>query len=272
MSKHVKDSIPALIGLIILFAFSLVWAWGRKPPERHLSNKIISLSSEELKTVDEAYVKSVKKIPNEVQYGRSWYKFETHPLLVKIFPQVKFYLLFSSVSMPQSSYFKAEYKRKFYSLPFEFNRLLIDNGLEVNNKNIIELAKAFVVIASAELRFAYVPIPKLAETVEREEYTRGLPQITFLEGKRIKEYDKYWAAEMVAQIKCKIGDGDVQTWKFSRPRDGQFGVAQIFINKKYGQAYQIKRVEREKSKGEKGELDTVPEIQIATDNEEIRGH
>ncbi|MEO0101309.1 MAG: hypothetical protein ABIK84_02795, partial [candidate division WOR-3 bacterium] len=160
-SNHKK---VGLVWLIILFAVSMVMAGGRKPPEIYPATKITELTPEEMRIIDSAYLQSVKKVPSQEESPRLWYRFETHPLLAKVFPQVKFYYLFSGMACPPFSHFKGEFKGNFYSLPGGFNRLLLDNGLEVNEKNIIELAKAFVVIASAELRFSDVPIPKLFET------------------------------------------------------------------------------------------------------------
>jgi len=50
-------------------------------------------------------------------------------------------------------------------MPYGFNRLLVDNGLKVTDKNIIELAKAFVTVAIGE----------------------GFPKVTFLQATRTKQ-------------------------------------------------------------------------------------
>ncbi|MBM3331517.1 hypothetical protein FJY68_06650 [candidate division WOR-3 bacterium] len=54
---------------------------------------------------------------------------------------------------------------KRYPMPYGFNHLLIDNGLKVTDKNIIELAKAFVTVAIGE----------------------GFPRVTFLQATRTKQ-------------------------------------------------------------------------------------
>jgi hypothetical protein len=132
-------------------------------------------------------------------------------------------------------------------LPSGFNRLLLDNGLEVNDKNIIELAKAFVIITFADRPGFF-------------------PKITFLEGKKIKEYDQYWATQMDVKIKCRIEGGEIETWKFSlskgQGRKGQFAAVSIFSGGKLIRDYQIKTFVREE--GKRGELDLDPEVRIAT--------
>lgn len=54
-------------------------------------------------------------------------------------------------------YFALKGEKLYYSIT-AFNRLLIDQGLEVNEKNIVTLANVFVLIANAE----YKTFPKLS--------------------------------------------------------------------------------------------------------------
>jgi hypothetical protein len=236
--ENIKNSKLALIGLIILFAVSLVMANGGS----YHATKITKLTTEEMKAVDGAYLQSVKSLPSEEEFGRSWYKFETHPLLANIFPQVKFYLLFSSVSLPPTSYFKAEFKGKFYSLPADFNHLILDNNLDINEKTIIDIAKTFTVIASGEMRFTGIPLPEMQKTMEGEWDSRGFPKITFItaikirnfkEAKNInKSYKKLMVTDFKyrAYLKIKINE-EIQEWFFGiNPQDtSQFGVVTIGI-------------------------------------------
>jgi hypothetical protein len=186
---------------------------------------VTALSPEENKAIDDSYLKTVvdetlsivQKGPKAeeehyyflqfVRSGRRWNKFGTHPLLKKIFPAVTFYRVYSSATSPETPSLEAEANGKFYDLPAGFNRLLLDNGLEVNNKSIIKLAKAFVIIA-----------------VEGKE-------ITFLEGKSIKEVRNIGKRENVtytAQLKVKVSE-EVSNWHI--PLDiyekSQFGGATL---------------------------------------------
>jgi hypothetical protein len=265
MPRHIKNSKLALIGLIIPFAFSLVTANGGKFPVSYPEIHALKLSAKTHETIENAFLqsvanetlrivqageKSVKQHYNFLQFvrlGREWKQFESHPLLNKIFPNINFYILYSSASEPSTAYFKASTNGNFYDLPSDFNRLLIDSGLEVTDKNIMELAKALVVLACGDKYLFF-------------------PQITFLEGTRIKEYDSYWATTMVAQIKCKIENGLIETWKFSLSKGqgmkGQFAAVTIYSGGKPIREYQIKTFVREKEK--RGELDLDPEVKIAT--------
>jgi hypothetical protein len=258
MPINIKNYKLALIGLIILFAFSMVMAGGGRPPEMYQATKIIRLSSNETEIIDNAYLHSVKIIPAE-EVGRSWYKFETHPLLANIFPQVKFYLLVSSVSEPPTTYFRAEFNGKFYRLPAEFNYLMLDNNLEVNDRTVIDLTKAFVVIASQELVFTDVPLLELRETVERERYTRGLPPITFWETKKNIEMKKSPPIYRV-YLKTEIG-GKMQTWSFHI----RYGLFQWGTKMDEGSSithyYDFVIPEKEHKRGE---LDLNGEIEIST--------
>jgi hypothetical protein len=95
-------------------------------------------------------------------------------------------------------------------------------------------------------------------------------EVTFLEGKRIKEGYRPLAIEWDAEIKCRI-DGEIQTWKFSQTRNtpskgkwvkiGQLGIAELFINNKPVRSYRIKRAMKEP---QKGELDLNPNVKIFT--------
>lgn len=66
------------------------------------------------------------------------------------FPNAHFYKVLRLDEKPPYPYLMATSDNKRYEMPSHFNRLLLDSGLEVNDKNIIELAKALVVLASKE--------------------------------------------------------------------------------------------------------------------------
>jgi len=78
--------------------------------------------------------------------------------LARIFPTARFYRGHNFNSPPYPYLMAIEGNRR-YPMPYGFNHLLMDNGLKVTDKNIIELAKAFVTVAIGE----------------------GFPKVTFLQ-------------------------------------------------------------------------------------------
>jgi hypothetical protein len=129
------------------------------------------------------------------------------PLLQKLFPNAHFYQLCKLDIRPHYPYLIAIIGNKLYQMPSEFNQLLLQHNLKVNDRNIIELAKAFVIIA-----------------LEGHE-------ITFLESKRIREermIGKKKNVTYIAQLKEKVGE-EFRTWHL--PQDiyekNQFGGAAL---------------------------------------------
>ncbi len=252
MPKNIKNSNLALIGLIILFAFSLIMAGGRKPPEMYSQLGLTPLSPEEKQIIDNAYLQSGDR--GEIaKYQRYWYKFEVHTLLKKVFPAVQFYKLNSGITVPETPYITGYRNGKFYNLPSGFNRLLLDNNLEVNDKNIIELAKAFVVIALMDNPSIDYSQPNWEDNLDK------LPEITFLEGKRIKK--RVGSAGIYnAFVKVKIGD-EIQEWYFRTGYGGQFWEVAVGYpaTKEFYHKYHPLPAEK---KIEEGGWDNSPQIKI----------
>ncbi len=252
MPKHIKNSKLALIGLIILFAVSSLMAGGGKPKIEKASANLRPLSASEIMGILQSFPEMVPGFLKEDVFSKKdtlrlkrLFRFSEldNTLLKQIFSNARFYRGFDG-KKPPHPYLMVVVENKRYSMPSNFNRLLLEHNLEVNDGNIIELAKAFVIIA-----------------LEGKE-------ITFLEGKRIKEGYRPLHIEWDVEIKCRI-NGEVQTWKFSQSRNyskgkwikiGQFAVAMSFVNNKAARYYQINRFEKEE--GGRGEIDNPPGIKI----------
>lgn len=143
-----------LVGLLVLLAFSLAAAWGRKPPKE----EVVNVTMRHISTSEAMDI--LRKFPglipdylasrtNDTAYMAGMFGFHqiTAPPLERIFPTVRFYRGRHFEWRPPPSYMMAIAGNKRYMMPGEFNRLLTDNGLEVTDKNIVELAKPLAVAA-----------------------------------------------------------------------------------------------------------------------------
>jgi hypothetical protein len=170
--------------------------------------------------------------------------------LEHMFPAARFYEGFY-IMLPATPYLMAVVGDRRYMMPAEFNRLLLDNGLQVTDKNIVELAEAFVVLAVGY---------------------QGA-QITFLDGKTLAEHDGRSESTADVEIRCRIDTGEVQTWRFSQSRlnpskrqwvkGGQFARALVIVGGKPVRVYRPVWVLEETRRGESG---GVPQVEIAVDS------
>ncbi len=252
---------PILLGLVML-AVSVAMASGRKPVEEYPAIQMVEPSKDEKIMIGQKFVQSGAK-GDVVKYPRSWKKYESHPLLSIVLPQVIFYKLYSAITLPETPFLQGFCNNKFYSLPAGFNQLLLDNSIEIDEDNIIELAKAFVIVALMD----YPPVDYTKSGWQ--EKLNEVPQITFLEGKRIQE-KTVEGIRWDAEIKCRIGDGEIQTWKFCQTlyrgkgkweELGQFYDVVVIVNGKPIRGYDVRLI-NEKTKGD---LDfDIPRINITT--------
>ncbi|MCS7250149.1 MAG: hypothetical protein NZ608_04375 [candidate division WOR-3 bacterium] len=205
-------------------------------------------------------------------------KVEGVDLLQRFLPYVNFYKGINLVAM--YPYFIAISGTNKYKMPQDFNRLILDNGLEVTDKNILELAKMFVILAvGSEPVFLkggeWGEWRKRRPSLTIEDELLSFPQITFLEGKRINMWDSEEGMRMDAELKIRIGDGEIQKWRFSQTlyrnppgekrrrliKVGQFTRITVFVNEKPYRSYEVWLIEEKL----KGELDSRnPRIEIAT--------
>jgi hypothetical protein len=250
--KNIKNSKLALIGLSILFAVSLVIAGGRKPKIEPVNASLRQLSANE---VMEILQKFPEMVPDRYKDGifnkgdkyliEGLFHFrevEDVDLLKRLFPTIRFIKASNFHTKPPLPYLMAVSGNKRYEdIPSLFNRLLLDNGLEVNNKNIIELAKAFVIITFADRPGFF-------------------PKITFLEGKRIKKVIGGISYE--AKLKVRINE-QIEEWYFNAHYN-QFRVISRGGPKGLIKQYDLPISEGPPQKQGKLELDTIPKIEIAT--------
>jgi len=260
---------PALIGLIILFAFSLVMANGEKQKQgEKVSSYMRLLPASEImakilgnfpEMVPDDFKADIfdKQDTNSIKDLFQFSEIEGMSILNKFFPNFRFYKGLEG-GLPPYPYLMAVSGKKRYRMPSYFNQLLLDNSLEVNDKNIIELAKTFVILAMGSK-----PITDLRRSSQNQELL-SFPQITFLEGKminkRIKDEGPYHA-----MVKIKIND-KIEEWYFylSPVEKGQFqGVSILELpSERFHHRYFPLLVPKEKPK--EGGWDFPPRIQIDT--------
>ncbi|MEO0115053.1 MAG: hypothetical protein ABIK93_06210, partial [candidate division WOR-3 bacterium] len=241
------------IGLIILFAVSIVMAGGRIPKIERSSSTMRQLSGKETKELIERIpeifidalgraasdfktdeIAKLKQDTNFLKANLKLKELETS-LLQTVFPNAHFYQLWKLDVRPHYPYLIAIIGNKLYQMPSNFNRLLLEHNLEVNDKNIIELAKAFVIIA-----------------LEGKE-------ITFLEGKRSIDKKKSPPIYRV-QLKVRVND-EIQIYGF-HIRYGQILWATMNVEGETDTKYFDFEIIEEPPK--RGELDLQGQINIAT--------
>lgn len=164
MPKNIKNCKLVLIGLKILFSVSLVIAGGGKKTEK-ISVSMRSLSVKETKElierIPEVFIDAlgsaatdfktdeIATLKQDSSFLESNLKLKelSTLLLQKVFPNAHFYQLWKLDIRPHYPYLIAIIGNKLYQMPYRFNHLLLGHNSEVNNKNIIELAKVFVIVA-----------------------------------------------------------------------------------------------------------------------------
>jgi hypothetical protein len=185
-----------LVGLLVISAFSPAAAWGRKPPKE----EVVKVTARHVTTSEATDI--LRKFPemvpsylaarrNDTAYIAGMFGFVevTIEPLARIFPTARFYRG-HNFNSPPYPYLMAIEGNKCYGMPHGFNRLLIDNGLKVTDKNIIELAKAFVTVAIGE----------------------GFPKVTFLQATRTKQVISGTPYSVRLEIQT---DEQTEEWFFS---------------------------------------------------------
>ena len=232
----------ALIGLLVVAAISVAAGSGRKPAkEQQTAASLRRISGSEVMDILHKFPEMVParfaSQRSDTGFLKDLFKFSelTAPALSGTFPMARFYQGIDISEMPGSPYLMAIARDQRHMMTGGFNRLLIDNGLKVTDKNVLELAKAFVVTAMAS-----------------ENYS--LPENTFLEAKRIKQVISGISYD--AWLKVKIGD-QVEEWYFDT-KYGQFGVVSRGNAKGYIKQYNPV----EGTPRRTGQLDDMPSIDI----------
>lgn len=205
-----------LIWLIIFFACSLPIVGERKQKIKSIETSIQTLSDGEIEKLN-------KKFP-ELGLRKHGITKVRNTMLDNFFPQNHFYKILDRGGTPPYPFLLTIIGEKHYRMPYYFNRLLKEYNLEVNNKDIIELTKVFVLLAIGN-----EPIVD-SETGD----LRGLlyyPHVTFLESKSIKEekmIDKKKNITYTAILKVKVMDR-INYWYLAQDiyEKNQFGGATL---------------------------------------------
>jgi len=71
----------------------------------------------------------------------------THPILSKVFPGVIFYKAITKPTTPPGFSIIAVYEGREYLMPEDFNYLMYDYGITITDANVLDLAKAFIIVS-----------------------------------------------------------------------------------------------------------------------------
>ncbi len=209
-----KDIGVARVGLLVVAAISMAAASGRKPSkEQQATVSLRRISASEVMTILHKFPEMVPgrftSAMNDTGFVKDLFPFGevTSASLDRVFPGIQFYKGLSG-SKPPYPYLMAIAGSKRYMMPDGFNQLLLEGGQKVTEKNIVALAKAFVVLALGNQRMFGNPIfggPQGDELL-------AFPQITFLDAKGTKLVTG--RPTDAAVLKVRIG-AQVEEWHFS---------------------------------------------------------
>jgi len=213
-SKTVGFYVPGSCSLGFRRVYDMVWSmgWFAQPPkEEAVSLTLRQISPSEMMSMLHAFAQwknwSVSQ-KNDTEGLARFYLFSelTAAPLKRILPAARFYRGSDFSSKPPYPYLMAIAGDRRFMLPYDFNLLLLAHGLEVDDGNIIELAKAFVTAAiGGERRFV--------------SGIRFLDATTAKQAVNTKSYD--------AELRVEVGE-QTEEWFFSSiiRKKGQFyGVA-----------------------------------------------
>jgi hypothetical protein len=251
----------ALVGLLVLSVFSLTTASGRRAdedtrgkPAEKVKVSLRRISSSETMDILQKFPEMVpsylasRKDDRELLTSVFRFSEVTAAPLRRAFPAARCYE-YQGFTSPPYPYLMAVAGGKREMMPGAFNRLLFASGLKVTDKNIIDLAKAFVLLAvGSEPIFVRTDMPLGLDT---------FPPVTFLEAKRISELISGISYD--AWLKVKIDDR-VEEWYFDRWY-GQFAVVSRGNAKGLIKQYDLPDA---RPLPQRGQLDETPTLTIDT--------
>ena len=91
-----------------------------------------------------------------------------NPFLSRLFPKANFFRVNRIDIKPHIPFLIAIIGNKIYGMSVSFNRLILGHNLEANDKNIIELAKAFVIIALEGQEITFLNVKKSKRTINKK--------------------------------------------------------------------------------------------------------
>ena len=208
--RRSKNVGVALIGLLVVAAISMAVASGRKPQkEQQATVSLRRISASEvmdiLRKFPEMVSGRIASVMNDTGRVKRLFPFSevTSASLGRVFPGVRFYKGLDFGRLPENPYLIAIAGDKRYMMTGGFNRLLIDNGQKVTDENLVEMAKAFVVLAVGGEGHSY-------------------PEITFLDATSTKQVIN--GRSYSAKLRVKIGE-QTEEWHFAiSVWQGQFGT------------------------------------------------
>jgi hypothetical protein len=222
--RHARAQ-TAVAGLLLLAAFSMAPAWGRKPPkEEEVKVTLRPLSASEamdiLHQFPEMVPSDMASKANDTSYLTSVFDFSevTAAPLERDFPAVRFYKCLNTESpFARSPYLIAVVGNRRSTLPGGYGQLLYDCGLKATDRNMIELARAFVLLAAG---FHTVYLDD-----ERGREVDGItffPPVAFMDAQRVsKTLD---GTSFDARLKVRVGKR-IEEWYFQIRHD-QFGAVE----------------------------------------------
>lgn len=205
----------ALIGLLVVAAISMAAASGRKPPKEQQATVFLRrISPSEVMDILHRFPEMVPSYfaseKNNVGLLTQLFRFSevTAAPLKAAFPGVRFYKGLDG-KKPPCPYLMAIAGGKRYLMPGGLNQLLFDSDVKVTDANLIEIAKAFVILALGSR--PALGNPELHGVVEDE--LVAFPKLTFLSAE-MQVTDESHAAKLTVRI-----GGDEESWYFARWHD-----------------------------------------------------
>ncbi len=204
--RHTRARL-AVVRLLVISAFSLAAAWGRKPPKKEeVKVTLRPISAREVIGILHRFPELVPDYlahkKDDTSYLARIFGFSevTAAPLKRAFRAARFYLG-HDFSKPPNPYLMTISEEKCHGMPEGFNRLLFDNGIKVTDKNMLALAKALTILT---VEGEYGPYPQIA--------FRDVTKIDTMIS-RIT-----WGAKLTVEFGKRV-----EVWHFARWHDG-FGV------------------------------------------------
>ena len=204
----------ALFGLLVVAAISVAAGSGRKPAkEQQATVSLRRLSSSEVMTIFDKYPETVSGEPahprgSEVLASLYPLSEVTAAPLKRAFPNVRFFKGLDFDIHPPIPYVMATAGRKRYPMPGGLNQLLADSDVRVTDANLVEIAKAAVILA---LGADMVGSPRHTGYVSDE--LLAFPKITSLSAEMQGTGESH-----AAKLTVRIGDSE-ESWYVHRWHD-----------------------------------------------------
>ena len=163
LNHHSGSVRTACVGLLVVAAISVAAGSGRKPAMENSTVSIRLLTDAEAAQLSQRVPKLRPQPEGIARFGSE--------VLERVFPTSSFYRAYRD-GLPSIPYLVAVGNDSLISMPDGFNWLLLEHGIEVSDKNIVEMAKVFVLLAVGDQHFR--PLD-------------AFPPLVFLEAKRITQ-------------------------------------------------------------------------------------